>query len=176
MKTKLTFFLAALLLLPGCDWFKDLADVKFSTDLVMDIPVTASTTKSYTPEISVYSFSVAQDLELGDNTDIEPYLAKIKNIDLKSLVVTVNGLSAGQTINTISLSVTGVGTICTQTNITSTSNSFTPAISSELLDQAAAKLKADKKITVTVAGNTNVPATFITGLVFDAEITAGALD
>ena len=89
-----------------------------------------------TPEAPL-EFSSSADLMLEDNTDIEPYLSKIREIDLKSLEVTVSGLTTGQEIYTMSLSVEGIGTICTQTNITSTANTFTPEVSATLLDQAA---------------------------------------
>jgi len=178
MKTKIALILASVLLVTGCDKIKDLADVTFSTDLSMSIPVVVAPAKSASilPEVSAVTFSATQDLALGDNEDVEPYLSKIKSIDLKSLVVTVTGLSEGQTIYTISLGVTGVGTICTQTNITSVNNSFTPTINETLLNQAEAKFKSDKKITVTVSGETSGAMTFAVGLVFDADVTAGALD
>lgn len=178
MKTKITLFLATVLLLTGCDWFKDLDDVKISTNLYLDIPVTAVSVKSVnlTEEISIGSFSATQDLELADNSDIEPYLEKIKEIDLNSMLVTVTGLGVNQTINSISLAVTGVGTLCTQTNITSENNTFTPVIDESLLNQAAAKLKNDKKITVTVSGSTTGAMSFTVSLDIDADITANALD
>jgi len=178
MKTKIALFFASILLVAGCDKIKDLADVSFSTDLSMSIPVVVAPAKSASilPESAGVSFSATQDLSLGDNEDVEPYLSKIKSIDLKSLVVTVTGLSEGQTINTISLAVTGVGTICTQTGITSVNNSFTPVINETMLSEAEAKFKSDKKITVTVSGEASGPMTFTVGLVFDADIKAGALD
>jgi len=178
MKTKMTLLIATVLLFAGCDWIKDLGEVTFSTDLALDIPVVVTGTKSVdlTAAVPAADFSASMDLELADNEDVEPYLQKIREINLKSLVVTVYGLGAGQTINTISLDVAGVGTICTQANITSVNNTFTPVIDEAKLDQAGAKLKSEKKITVTVSGNASGPMTFTVGLVFDAEIVAGALD
>jgi hypothetical protein len=178
MKTKLSLLLVALLLLPGCDWFKNLADVTVSTNLTMSIPVTTNSTKSAAihTQVTAYTFSETQDLSLADNEDVEPYLEKIKSVDLKSLVVTILGLTSGQTINTISLSVDGVGTICTQTNITSASNIFTPVIDAALLKKAEDKFKSDKKITVTVSGTTNQAMSFTADLDFEADIVAGALD
>jgi len=178
MKTKMTLLLVTVLLFTGCDWLKDLGEITISTDLTLNIPVAVSGTKSADAVAIVpsYNFSSSLDLELGDNEEIEPYLEKIREINIKSLVVTVNGLGVGQTINTISLEVTGVGVICTQTNITSANNTFTPVIDQVKLDEAGAKLKADKKITVTVSGNVSGPMTFIVGLLFETDIIAGALD
>jgi hypothetical protein len=49
-------------------------------------------------------------------------------------------------------------------------------ISSAILEQVGAKLKSDKKITITVHGDASGPMTFAASLVFDTDIVAGALD
>jgi len=176
MKKIMTLLLASVLMLAGCSLIKDAAEVTISTDLTSVIPVVVTGAKSVDAQATAITFSKSQDLKLADNADIEPYLEKIREINLKSLVVTVTGLTAGQAITTVSLDVTGVGTICTQTNITSTTNSFTPMISSAILEQVGAKLKSDKKITITVHGEASGLMTFAASLVFDTDIVAGALD
>jgi len=172
----MTLFLVTAILLTGCDWFKDLGEVTIPTNLTLDIPVVAGITKSADFMADVVPFSAYMDLELADNTDIEPYLEKIREVDLKSLTVTVNGLSGMQAIYSITLAVTGVGNICTQTDITSTNNSFTPEIDENLLDQVGEKLKTDRMITVTVSGSANGSIAFTVHLDFDTDIVAGALD
>lgn len=117
-------------------------------------------------------FTKTQDLTLASNADIEPYIAKIKEVDLNSLVVTITGLSEGQTINSVSLDVTGVGNIFTQTNITMSNNSFTPVIAAGMLDMVAAKLTTDRKITLTVSGIASGAMSFTVSLNFDAIIIA----
>jgi len=178
MKTKVSLILAAVLLFAGCNLLKDAAEVTISTELTADIPVVVAGKKSVevTAGLSALDFSKTQDLSLSSNADIEPYLDKIREIDLKSLVITVNGLGASQTINSVSLDVAGVGNIFTQTNITATNNSFTPVIAAGKLDQVAAKLLSDLKITLTVSGNASGPMTFTVSLNFEADIIAGALD
>jgi hypothetical protein len=174
MKTKLALLLAAFLLLPGCDWLKKQVDITIDTDLTLDIPVTVSGTKSadLTADIAAWNFSQTAVLDLSDNPDIADYVDQIKKVDLNSLVITVNGLLPGQTVNTMSLIVNGVGTICTQTNITYDSNSFTPAVEQSKLDQVANKLKTDKAITCTVDGVVSGPMSFGVHLSFDASIIA----
>ena len=178
MKTKITLILASLLLLSGCEWLKNAAEVTIETDLTTTIPVVVAGVKSadLNADLTALNFTASQTLSLAENIDVEPYLEKIREVNLKSLVVTINGLSAGQTINTISLSVTGVGTLCTQTNITSANNSFTPTVDMDLLAQAGEKLADDHQITLTLSGTASGPMTFCVSLVFDAEIVAGALD
>ena len=155
MKTKMISYFALVLLFSGCDLIKDASTITIPTDLKADIPVVVISKKSndLAGAVSAASFTKTQDLTLASNADIQPYLAKLKEINLNSLVVTVTGLTGTQTINSVSLDVAGVGNIFTQTNITMTNNSFTPVISAATLDLVAAKLFNDKKITLTVSGN-----------------------
>jgi type IV pilus biogenesis protein CpaD/CtpE len=178
MKKKVILLIAFIAVLTGCDLLKKASEITITTQLKSDIPVVVTSgTKSFdiTGNVAAVAFSQTQDLTLASNADIEPYLSKIKSINLKSLVVTVTGLSAGQTINSVALDVEGVGNIFTQTNITMSSNSFTPTIQAGVLDQAAAKLTSDKKITLTVSGNASGPMTFTVGLNFDTGVTASVL-
>jgi len=179
MKTKMFLLLAFVAALSGCDKLKDATTVPIDTSLKADIPVvvTAPTKKLFdqAEEVTAITFTKTQDLTLASNEDIEPYLSKIKSIDLKSLVVTVTGLSAGQTINSVALDVAGVGNVFTQTNISMTNNTFTPVISATILDNVATKLTSDKKITLTVSGNASGPMTFTVSLNLGVTVTAGIL-
>ena len=178
MKTKIIYFLAFSTLFGGCDLLKNATEVTISTALKADIPVVVVSGKKsidQTVEVNAVVFTKTQDLTLASNTDIEPYMAKIKDINLNSLVVTITGLSSVQTINSVSLDVTGVGNIFTQTNITMTNNSFTPVIATGKLDQVATKLSSDKKITLTVSGNVSGAMTFTVSLNFDTDVVANVL-
>jgi hypothetical protein len=178
MKTKVALFFAAVILLTGCDLFKDAAEITISTNLTADIPVVVAVGKSadLISEATAVNFSGSATLSLADNPDIEDYLDKIREVDLKSVVITVNGLSAGQTINSVTVSVTGSGELGTQTNITSASNSFTPAVNASVYSQAEADLLADHEITVTATGNASGAMTFTVHLNFTTDVVAGALD
>jgi type IV pilus biogenesis protein CpaD/CtpE len=179
MKTKMILLAALIAIFSGCDKIKDATTVPIETSLKADIPVvvTATGKKStdQTGTVNAIIFTKTQDLSLSSNADIQPYLSKIKSVDLNALVVTITGLSAGQTINSVALDVTGVGNIFTQTNISMTNNTFTPVITAATLANVAAKLTSDKKITLTVSGNASGPMTFTVSLNFDATIIAGAL-
>jgi hypothetical protein len=179
MKKSAFLFIVLIPFLAGCDLLKKATEVKISTQLTSDIPVTvvSPTKKSLdlAGAVTDISFTQTQDLNLADNSDIEPYLSKIKAIDLKGLIITVNGLSAGQSISSVTLDVTGVGTIFTQTGITPDNNSFTPVIAAGKLDQAAAKLMSDKKITLTISGTASGPMTFTVSCNFDTQVTASVL-
>ena len=172
MKKTMTLLLfATAIALTGCDWIKSLGEVDFSTDLTVNIPVTVSSGSKAT-----LNYTASSELKLADNEDVEPYLDKLRKIDLNSVVITITGLVPGQTINTLSLDVTGGGTLFTQNNITSIGNSFTPQVDAAKLNQAGEKLKNERKITLTVSGTASGPMVFNAGVLFDAKITAGALD
>lgn len=174
MKTKIISFFVLIPLMAGCSLFDDATTVTISTELTADVPVVVTAIGKKSVAVGI-DFSKSQDLTLASNADIEPYLSKIKEIDLNSLLVTVTGLGEGQTINSIALDVAGVGNVFTQTNISMTNNVFTPTISSGIFDQVAAKLKSDKKITLTLSGNVSGPMSFTASLNFDASIKANVL-
>ena len=178
MKTKVTLFLAAVMLLTGCDLFKDAAEITISTNLTADIPVIVAPGKSadLISEANAVNFSGTATLSLADNPDIEDYLEKIREVDLKSVVITVNGLTSGQTINTVTVAVTGSGELGTQTNITSASNSFTPEVNATVYSKAEAALLANNEITVTATGSASGAMTFTVHLNFTTDVVAGALD
>ena len=172
MKTKLILALAIPLFIAGCDLIKDATTVEIDTTLKANIPVVVVQPQK---GLAAISFTKTQDLTLASNTDLEPYLSKIEEISLNGVTITVTGLQAGQTINSVALDVTGVGNIFTQTNITSTNNSFSPVIDSGKLSQVATKLTNDLKITLTVSGSASGPMTFTVGVNFDATVVAAAL-
>jgi len=175
MKTRLFCLLVILFTFGGCNKIKDATTISLKTQLQTSIPVsiTAIGMKSY-DIIAVgnaITFTKSQDLTLANNVDLAPYLEKIKTINLNSLIVTISGLATNQTINSVTLNVAGVGDIFTQTNITSTNNNpFTPTIVSGILDQVAAKLTTDRKITLTVSGSANGVMSFTVGLNIDASV------
>ncbi|MBK7134534.1 MAG: hypothetical protein IPH69_17470 [Bacteroidales bacterium] len=173
MKTRLLLSLTLIFALTGCELIKDKATVPISTQLKADVPLVIVTPG--TKSVNAIVFNKSQTLSLSDNTDIKPYLDKVKEIDLNSLVVTVTGLTAGQTINSVALDVTGVGNVFTQTNITSTNNSFTPTLATGVLGQVSTKLLNDKMITLTLSGNVSGPMNITVSLNFGVEVVAYVL-
>ncbi len=178
MKIKMTCFFAPLLLLAGCSLIKDAAEVTISAQLssVMQIIVTGSKSAEITAVTNATEFSKSQVLYLKDNTDLEPYLEKIREIEIKSVLVDIYGLNEGQVVSTLSLDVEGVGTIATITNITSMNVAYTPVINQDNLTKAGNKLKNDKKITLVVHGVASGPMSFNINMVFPVDVVAGALD
>ncbi len=177
MKIKAVILLAILVTLGGCEWIRNLGNVDFETDLVLNVLVSSDMKKgaNTATEIADFSFTGSEVLSLEENEDIEPYIKKLKEIDLQDVKVTFSGLLSGQTITTIALSVSGVGIICTHSNITSTTGTFTPAIDEDMLLKAGKKLLKDGSITVVVSGTSSVIIENLVNIVFGAKVTAGAL-
>ncbi|MCU0460365.1 MAG: hypothetical protein MUE37_14920 [Bacteroidales bacterium] len=177
MKIKAVILLAVLVTLGGCEWIKNLGNVDFDTDLILSVLISSDMKKgaSAATEVADISFTGSAVLSLVDNEDIEPYIEKLKEIDLESVEVTIPGLTGEQTITTISLSVTGVGIICTHSNITSSTGTFTPAIDEDMLLKAGKKLLKDGSITLVVSGTSSGIIENLATIVFGAKVTAGAL-
>jgi len=173
MKTRLFLTLTLIVALTGCELIKDKATIPISTQLKADVPLVIVTPGA--KSVNAIVFNKSQTLSLADNSDIKPYLEKIKEIDLNSLVVTVTGLTGDQTINSVALEVAGVGNVFTQTNITSAYNSFTPSITAGILDQVAAKLITDRQITLTLSGNASGPMSITVSLNFGIDVVAYVL-
>jgi hypothetical protein len=174
MRTKLFYFLFSLFVFGGCAKIKDATTINISTHLQTNIPVTVTAVGMKSLDLvsvgNPITFTKTQDLTLANNVDLAQYTERVKAINLNSLVVTISGLAAGQTINSVTLNVNGVGDIFTQANITSTNNSFTPTIAPGMLDQVASKLTTDKKITLTVSGNASGVMSFSVGLNIDTTV------
>ena len=175
MKSKLLFCFVTLILLAGCDKIKDATSVTVNTQFQASILVVVTNPTKSAVGISAIDFSETKDYSLADNPDLESHLSKINEINLSNVVITVTGLTADQTINSISIDVTGVGNVFTQTNITMSNNSFTPTVSTTILDQMEAKLKADSKLTFTVSGNVSGPMTFTVGCNMDARVKVNTI-
>ena len=168
MKIKMTGFIAPLLLLAACGLIKDAAEVTISAQLMTNMQITVSGSKSaeFTAVTNALEFSQSQVLYLKDNTDLEPYLDKIREVEIKSVLVDIYGLNEGQVVSTLSLDVEGVGTIGTITNVTAMNVAYSPVINQDNLTKAGNKLKNDKKITLVVHGLASGPMSFNINMLF----------
>jgi hypothetical protein len=175
MKNRILLFMVMVFTLTSCEALKDLFSVEVETTLETDIPVEvlASGNPLKSAGADVYTFSTTGTLTLDENEDLEEYLDVIESITIESVEITVQGLSRDQEIESLTLSVEGIGTLVELTNITSSSGTFTPEISSTLLDQVCASLETEKQITATVTGTSNyAPLQFTVQLSVDVVVKA----
>lgn len=173
-KALFTIILSSTLMISGCEKIKELMTFTIKTQFETEFPVVVTEfgvkSSEGTSEGAPIQFNVTETIRIEDNFDLEPYINKIKKINLDTLVVTVTGLTQGQIINTVSLDVEGIGNIITLNNISMTNNKFTPDIAQTKFDSVASKLLNDKQITATVSGNTSGPLSVTLGISIDARV------
>ncbi len=176
MNNKILLFLVMVLTLTSCETFKDLFSVKVETTLEKDIPVQVAShgTPLKSAGADSYTFIATGILSLDDNEDLEEYLEKIESISIESVEITIEGLSREQVIESLILSVEGIGTLVELTDITSSSGTQSPEISASLLDQVCEKLETGNQITAKVTGSSNyAPLQFNLRLAIDVVVKAG---
>lgn len=172
-----------ILTITSCDKIKDLLTVSISTTIEGQIPLQVgitpqSQTKSNfnDTKASAINYNVNHNISIADNPDLKPYLSKIKEINIRSIQVEFIGLNKGEIIDFITISVAGVGELASITNVTSSNNSFSPSISSDLLSSISKDLLKNKKITVNIKGETNGPLKCFVNLKMDTKVKAQALE
>ena len=178
MKNKLLFLTAAILTLFSCSAIKEAITVPVNTSLSVDVPVSVNVTKSAgltNKAVTFYSFTAEKVLQVADNVDVKSYINKLKSVDLKGVTVTIVTLNGTEEVLTLDVSVSGIsGPIFSKTNITATNNNpFSPVIAATVQSQinlVAAKILADRQLTITVSGTTNAaPLSLTAKLAFDAR-------
>lgn len=178
MKTKILSLILIAMIFTSCDTVKDWLSTDVDTRLELSVPVNITATgmalKSADATLATYPFSKTGTLSLNENDDVADYIDKIKEVNISGVDATVLGLSSGQVIQTLTVSVNGVGTILTLTNVSSTSGKIIPNVPQATLDQIGSKLETDLSLTITVAGTTNYsPMNFSVELGMDALVKAG---
>lgn len=177
MKKICLISLVILLISNSCELFEDLNTVDLDSTLSMDIPVVinepnASTLKS----VASYSFSESGSASLSEDYELQDYLDRIRSIDVENVTVRFYGLQANQVVESVVLTVSGVGEIATISNITSNNATHNPTISSENLEKVANYLSENLMISATVSGSTNqAPMWFSIETEYDIVVKAKAL-
>jgi hypothetical protein len=178
MKNKFFILAANVLVLFSCSAIKEAITVPVNTSLSVDVPLSVNVTKSAglsDKAGTIYSFSAEKVLQVADNVDVKSYINKLKSVDLKGVTVNIVTLNGTEEVLTLDVSVSGInGPIFSKTNITATNNNpFSPVIAATVQTQinlVAAKILADRQLTITVSGTTNAaPLSLTAKLAFDAR-------
>ncbi len=177
MKKIYLIILALVFTTGGCDKIKELATIRINTKYETVIPIViaspAPSGLALQENIDIpLNFSETHEFKLEENFDVEPYLQRIKEIDLNSVEVTALGMQPGQIINSVTLEVDGIGHILTLTNISAANNTFKPSIPQTLLNSVSDKFKAERKIKITVSGSANSPMSISLAVSLEAGIIA----
>ncbi len=182
MKIKLLPIIAFVLAFASCDQIKDATTLTINTKLKQSMVIDQTNWVPGMKSVDLVAtgtpinFSKTQDLTLDANVDLASYTSRIKQIDINNVVVSINGIFADQTINSIKLNIADVGEVFTQTNITSVNNNpFIPAVTTEILNAIEAKLTADRKVTLTVSGSATSAMTLTIGISIDSSVVVYTL-
>lgn len=174
-------FYLLLFLLPifvvSCDKIKDANTIDLNTSIEMVMGVNVENPSAVLVKSAAdFAFSESATASLYDSPEIVDYLDKIKTIEVENIEVEFMWLDPNVIINTITLSVSGVGDIVTLTDVSAANAIHNPTISSSVLNQVAAKLENEWSITATVAGTTNTaPVWFEMYVTYDLKVEAEAL-
>jgi hypothetical protein len=176
MKTRIILALFATLALVSCDQIKDLFAVKVHATYKWNIPVSSTSVgMALKSAATTYNFSQTGTMSLEDDEDVAKYVDNIRSITIQTVDASILGLTSGQVINTLTVTITGIGTIMTFTNITSATSVLDPNISDSVLDQIASKLETDHQLTAIVTGSANYTPAFNLQMEIDATVKADPL-
>ena len=101
-----------LLMLFSCSLFDNANSVDLDSSLSMDIPIVVNELSAISLKSAAsFPFSETGYASLAEDEDLSDYLDKIKSIDINSVKVSFYGLQEGQVIESVSLTVSGVGEI-----------------------------------------------------------------
>lgn len=175
---KKTFIFSFLILIFwSCNLLEEANTIKLSSKLVMNVPVEVNASENLNlKSLASFTFSETGHASLADDEDLVKYLNKIKSIDIKNVRVYFTGIQEEQVIETVVLTVTGVGEFASLSNVTSNNTSYSLEISADKLNQVADYLKNNHEITVILSGTTNsAPMSFTIKTEYDLSIEAKAL-
>ncbi len=109
-----------------------------------------------------YAFSQSRTESLEENQNVNVNLNSLKSMNVEDFYVKFIGIQNNQSIDTVKVSVEGVGPITTLEDIASSMLAKQPEINSSILVQIGNILKSEQQLTVSVSGiTTNAPMSFV---------------
>jgi hypothetical protein len=170
----LLVFAPALFFIKGCD--KITTDFDTNLNKTIRADVVAPQAKSGTMDVVTYPFNVTDVLEIKDNSKINDYIDRLKEINVKSVTVTFTGIPAGQTITELGISMPSVGLAINLFDIENNSQ-VTLDVNPEYLNAISKRLLDTHEITIEISGrSTYAPMTLSTLMSFAVTVKAKVLD
>jgi hypothetical protein len=171
----LSMMAAATLLFNACESDTIDFDTNLKTTILSEISQPAQTA----PELkvaSLYPFTTSKTLSLSDNKDVEKYLNKLKDINVKSIKCSFSGIPEGQSISDLTISVPEANVTINVPTLTN-NTVLTLNVTKEQLTAISNKLLDELEITIVVSGkSTYAPMTLSSALDFATSIKAKVLD
>jgi hypothetical protein len=171
------FFLAlapVLIIINGCDKFTTDFDTNLNKTIQADVVATQA--KSGILEVVTFPFNATDVLEIKDNSKINDYIDRLKEINVNSITATFTGIPAGQTISELSISMPSVGVVINLTGIENNSQ-VTLDVNQEYLNAISGRLLDTHEITIEISGrSTYAPMTLSTLMSFAVTVKAKVID
>jgi hypothetical protein len=176
-----TIMLAGLVLFPGCEKIKSLADVHFDTDLIADLNILIPGESKKSLSAENYSFSESVTVDPREDPDIDKYFDKLKGYDVQEVTATVKSISGGPvTIITGTLTVTssdGKASWSVSEFVVQQGASLTFGNEEGQWDTINKILNGKKKFTVSITGVADKPGvSFLLSVDISVKVTANPLD
>lgn len=164
------------LLIPGsCSLITTDFDTNLRITILADVEKPPEK-KSGLKDAATYPFSATEVLDIKDNSKINDYIDRLKEIEVQSIKCTFSGIPAGETITEFNISFSPVGINITLENITSGA-SVTLDVSPQLLDNISKQLTDNQPITINISGqSTYAPMVLSTLIDIPVAVTARVLD
>lgn len=144
-----------------------------TTTLSIKVPVeVVDTTNATESELMSYYFSETKTDSLTSNE----LLDNLKSLKIEDFYLNFKGIQNNQSIDSIGISVEGVGVIATLENITSSNLRPQPEINSSVLILIGNILRSKQQLTVYVSGTTSAaPMSFVVETYFVLSVETNPL-
>lgn len=157
------FFLLSILYaltgLSSCDT-TEVSTTTLSVKVAVEVTDTISVATNSETASYIFSQSLTESLEENQNVNLDPN--SLKSMNVEDFFVKFIGIQNNQSIDTVKVSVEGVGPITTLENIASSILAKQPELNSSILVQIGNILRSEQQLTVSVSGTTrNAPMSFV---------------
>lgn len=168
----LTVVLVGLLILNSCDSVTTSFDTNLKTTISADIEDVNSGVK----ETTTYPFNATETLKIKDNSRINEYIDRLKEINVNSVTSTFTGIPVGETITELNISVESVALDLTLEDIDN-GLSVELDVSHQLLNDISEELIDKHEITIYISGqSTFAPMELSILMDFAVTVTASVLE
>ncbi len=174
MKQMLFFLVGAAVLLAinGCDAIT----TDFDTNLNKTILAEVAEVKSGTKDAVTYPFNTTDVLDIRDNSKINDYFDRLKEINVNSITCTFTGIPSGETVAELTISIPSAGLEVKLTDIDNATQ-VTLDVTPQILDAVSKRLIETHEITIGISGrSTYAPMTLSTLMNFAVTVKARVLD
>jgi hypothetical protein len=163
---------AILLAINGCDS----VTTDFDTNLNKTILAEVAEVKSGTKDAVTYPFNATDVLDIRDNSKINDYFDRLKEINVNSIACTFTGIPSGETVTELTISIPSAGLGITLTDLDNATQ-VTLDVSPQILDAISKRLIETHEITIGISGrSTYAPMTLSTLMSFAVTVKARVLD